>query len=86
MLPNSVSTMLAMGGLLFASLISGAVIVEMVFARPGLGTELVNAVLLGDFPLVQGIVLLLGASVVIINAVVDIIHGLVDPRTMEGAR
>lgn len=85
-LPNSVTTMLAMGGLLFASLISGAVIVEMVFARPGLGTELVNAVLLGDFPMVQGIVLLLGASVVIINAVVDIIHGLVDPRTMEGAR
>ena len=42
--------------------------------------------LLGDFPMVQGIVLLLGASVVVINAVVDIIHGLVDPRTMEGAR
>lgn len=85
-LPNSITTMLAMGGMLFASLIGGAVIVEMVFARPGLGTSLVNAVLVGDYPVVQGIVLLLGAFVVIINAAVDILHGLVDPRTMESAR
>lgn len=85
-LPNSITTMLAMGGLLFASLIGGAVIVEMVFARPGLGTSLVDAVLLGDYPVVQGVVLLLGTFVVIINAVVDIVHGIVDPRTMEAAR
>lgn len=85
-LPNSITTMLAMGGLLFASLIGGAVIVEMVFARPGLGTSLVDAVLMGDYPVVQGIVLLLGSFVVVINAVVDIVHGIVDPRTMESAR
>lgn len=85
-LPNSITTMLAMGGLLFASLIGGAVIVEIVFARPGLGTSLVEAVLLGDYPVVQGIVLLLGALVVVTNALVDILQGIVDPRTMESAR
>lgn len=85
-LPNSITTVLAMGGMMFASLIGGAVIVEIVFARPGLGTSLVNAVLVGDYPVVQGIVLLLGAFVVLINAAVDILHGLVDPRTMESSR
>ncbi|GAA2073470.1 ABC transporter permease [Aeromicrobium halocynthiae] len=84
--PNAITTMLAMGGVLFASLIGGAVIVEQVFARPGLGTALVNGVLLGDYPVVQGIVLLLGFSVVLVNALVDILLGVVDPRTMEAGR
>lgn len=84
--PNSITTMLAMGGVLFASLIGGAVIVEQVFARPGLGTSLVHSVLTGDYPVVQGIVLLLGFSVVIVNAFVDILLGLVDPRTLEAGR
>lgn len=85
-LPNAVTTVLAMGGLLFAGLVGGAVIVEMVFARPGLGTSLVDAVLVGDYPMVQGIVLLLGAFVVIINAAVDLLRGVVDPQTLETAR
>lgn len=84
--PNSITTMLAMGGVTFASLIGGAVIVEQVFARLGLGTTLVNSVLVGDYPVVQGIVLLLGFSVVLVNALVDIILGIVDPRTMEAGR
>ena len=84
--PNSITTMLAMGGVVFASLIGGAVIVEQVFARLGLGTSLVNAVLVSDYPVVQGIVLLLGFAVVLVNAIVDIILGIVDPRTMEAGR
>ncbi len=85
-LPNAVTTVLAISGMIFAGLIGGAVIVELVFARPGLGTSLVDAVLMGDYPVVQGIVLLLGVLVVVINAVVDVLNGLVDPRTVETAR
>jgi peptide/nickel transport system permease protein len=84
--PNAITTMLAMGGVLFASLIGGAVIVEQVFARPGLGTALVHSVLMGDYPVVQGIVLLLGLLVVVVNALVDILLGIVDPQTLEASR
>lgn len=84
--PNAITTMLAMGGVLFASLIGGAVIVEQVFARPGLGTTLVHSVLMGDYPVVQGIVLLLGLLVVLVNALVDILLGIVDPQTLEASR
>lgn len=84
--PNAITTMLAMGGVFFASLVGGAVIVEQVFARPGLGTTLVDSVLMGDYPVVQGIVLLFGLTVVIVNALVDILLGIVDPKTLEAGR
>lgn len=85
-LPNSLTTMLAMAGLLFAGLVGSAVVVEIVFARPGLGSALVDAVQSNDYPVVQGTILLLGAFVVVINTLVDLVQGIVDPRTMEGSR
>lgn len=81
--PNAITTIIAMTGVLFAGLIGGAVIVEQVFARPGLGTTLVQAVLSRDYPVVQGVTLMLGLSVVTVNALADIVMGLVDPRTLE---
>lgn len=83
-LPNALTAGLALGGVLFASLIGGAVVVEMVFARPGLGTELVRGVISGDYPVVQGITLVLGCSVVVVNTVVDLAIAALDPQTMEG--
>ena len=80
-LPNSVTAGLALGGALFAGLIGGAVVVEIVFARPGLGTELVQSVLSGDYPVVQGIVLVLGTSVVTVNAAVDLALAALDPQS-----
>jgi peptide/nickel transport system permease protein len=82
-LPNAVTAALALGGVLFASLIGGAVVVELVFGRAGLGTELVRSVIAGDYPVVQGITLVLGATVVTVNLAVDVLLGVLDPKTVE---
>jgi peptide/nickel transport system permease protein len=83
-LPNALTPALTIGGVLFSSLIAGAVVVENVFARNGLGTALVSAVLGRDYPVVQGIVLVLGVTVVFVNAVVDVLLVLTDPRSLTG--
>jgi ABC-type dipeptide/oligopeptide/nickel transport system permease component len=73
-------------GLQFALLIGGAVVTENVFARPGLGTMLVDAVLTKDMPLVQALIVYKTAAYVIINVIIDLIYGLIDPRVrMEQA-
>lgn len=81
-LPNVLTATLTIGGLIFAGLIGGAVVVETVFARPGVGSALVTAVTSMNYPVVQGIILVLGLSVVIINTCVDILLGILDPRTL----
>ncbi len=70
-----------MGGVLFAGLIGSAIIIDDVFARPGLGTALVQGVLARNYPVVQGVVLTLGV-VVTVNAVVDVVLAVIDPRSM----
>lgn len=79
-LPNVLTSALTLGGLIFAHLVGGAVVIENVFAWPGLGTALVNAVIARDFPVVQGIVLMLGVVVVAVNALVDLALAVLDPR------
>ena len=81
-LPNVVTAALTIGGLLFAGIIGGAVVTENVFARTGLGTTLVTAVLIRDYPVVQGITLVLGAIVVVANAIVDVLVTVVNPRSL----
>jgi len=81
-LPNVVTAALTLASVLFAGLIGGAILVENVFGRVGLGTALVNAVLQSDYPVVQGVVLMLGVSVVVINTVVDVLLGVLDPRSL----
>lgn len=81
-LPNVLTATLTIGGLIFAGLIGGAVVVETVFGRPGLGTALVTAVTAKDYAVVQGITLVLGFTVVVINTIVDILLGVLDPRTL----
>ena len=67
-------------GLLFASLIGGAVFIESVFARPGLGRFAVSAINAQDMPQIQGIVLLGAATYVLVNLWVDILYSVIDPR------
>jgi ABC-type dipeptide/oligopeptide/nickel transport system permease component len=67
-------------GLQFALLIGGAVVTENVFARPGLGTMLVDAVLNKDLPLVQALVVYTTGAYVLINFAIDLLYGLIDPR------
>jgi ABC-type dipeptide/oligopeptide/nickel transport system permease component len=51
-----------------------------VFARPGLGRLAVNAILARDFPVAQGIVLVVAVMYVFVNATIDVVYGLLDPR------
>lgn len=83
-LPNVLTATLAIGGLLFAGLVGGAIVVENVFARnSGLGTALTDALLARDYPVVQGIVLVLGVIVVSANTIIDVLLALLDPRSMS---
>jgi peptide/nickel transport system permease protein len=67
-------------GLLFAGLISGAVFIESVFARSGLGRFAITAINARDMPQVQGIVLFGAALYVLMNLMVDILYSIIDPR------
>jgi peptide/nickel transport system permease protein len=81
-LPNVLTAALTIAGLLFANLIGGAVIVENVFNRQGLGTELVNAVLNKELVVVEGIALLLGAFILVVIVLVDVLLSVIDPRSL----
>ena len=66
-------------------LISGTVIVEVVFQLPGLGALLVQSVLNRDFPVIQGLVIVFGAMVIAVNILADLSYALIDPRIRQGA-
>jgi ABC-type dipeptide/oligopeptide/nickel transport system permease component len=83
-LRNAFIPVLTIVGLQFGGLMAGSVIVESVFARPGIGRFAVNAILARDFPQIQGIVLLAGLVYVGINAAVDLFYGVLDPRIKVG--
>jgi peptide/nickel transport system permease protein len=63
-----------------ASLIGGAVVIENVFAIPGLGRLIVDAILHRDYPVIQGVVLMSSAGYVLVNLIVDLSYALIDPR------
>lgn len=67
-------------GLQFGAMLAGAVITETVFSRPGLGTLVVNAIVWKDYPLVQGTVLFIAISYVLVNVLVDAMYTWIDPR------
>ena len=79
-LRNALIPVLTVAALQFAGLVAGAVIVESVFSRPGLGRLAVTAILSRDFPLAQGIVLVVASVYVFVNVGVDLVYGVVDPR------
>ena len=81
-LPNICASTLAVSGLIFAGLLGGAVVIENVFARVGLGSELVQAILARDYPVMQGIILTLGLGVVLVNALIDLGVALIDKRSL----
>ena len=83
-LKNALIPIITIFGLQFGNLLAGAVIVETVFSRPGLGRLIVGGILAKDFPLVQGTVLFVAASYVMINVLVDFAYAFVDPRIRVG--
>ncbi|MAN22505.1 MAG: D-Ala-D-Ala transporter [Euryarchaeota archaeon] len=70
-------------GLIFGILIAGAVVVEAVFDWPGLGLYAVQSILNSDYNAIMGFTLVTGAFFILINLAVDIMHGIIDPRTQE---
>jgi peptide/nickel transport system permease protein len=80
-LPNLLTAALTIGGMLLPGLLGGAVIIENVFNWPGIGNQVVIAVTGKDFPVAQTIILVLGAAVLIVNAIVDLIIAAIDPRS-----
>jgi ABC-type dipeptide/oligopeptide/nickel transport system permease component len=79
-LRNALIPVFTIVGLQFGGQLAGAVIVESVFARPGLGRLAVNAILARDFPVVQGIVLVVALMYVFVNLTVDVLYAGLDPR------
>lgn len=85
-LRNALIPVVTIVGLQFGFVINGAVIVETVFQRPGLGTLLVDAVFARDYPIVQGVVLVTAVAFVITNQLVDLAYVALDPRVERGER
>ena len=79
-LRNALIPVITVVGLQFGGMLSGAVITETVFSRPGLGSLIVKAILWHDYPLIQGAVLLTSATYVLVNLVIDMLYAWVDPR------
>ncbi|MBP2077151.1 ABC transporter permease [Oceanobacillus polygoni] len=79
-LKNAMIPILTIFGLITAEIVAGTIIVEQVFALPGIGQLLITSISNRDFPLVQGIVMYITVAVVFINFVVDILYSVVDPR------
>ena len=79
-LRNTMIPLITLIGLVFATGIAGAVIVEQIFAIPGMGRYLVQSLLTNDLPVVQVWMLVFGAAFILVNLLVDISYGIFDPR------
>jgi len=79
-LPNALIPVVTVIGLMFASMLGGAVFVEAAFNRPGLGTFAVKAITNRDYPQIQGVVIIAALTFVLINLAVDISYAYLDPR------
>jgi ABC-type dipeptide/oligopeptide/nickel transport system permease component len=84
-LKNALIPVLSIVGLRFGNLIAGAVLVESVFAIPGVGRLLVDAVLWRDYPMIQGTMLFVAALFILVNAATDVLYAVVDPRIRVAA-
>lgn len=79
-LKNAVLPILTISGWQFGRLFGGTVIIESIFRVPGIGTLLIETVFQRDFPTIQAIIIVIAVSIVIINLLVDLLYGLLDPR------
>ncbi|MEQ3548957.1 ABC transporter permease [Pseudonocardia nematodicida] len=84
--PNLLASTLTLSGLILAGMIGGAIVVETVFAWPGLGRAVVESIIERDYALTRGIILVIGVAAVTLNIVIDIVLAAVDPRTLRAGR
>jgi peptide/nickel transport system permease protein len=79
-LRNSMLPVITVAGDLAASLLNGAVVVEAIFGWPGIGKQMLNAILERDFAVVQATILVTAVVIFILNIAIDVLYALVDPR------
>jgi len=79
-LKNALIPVLTLAGVNFVVMVNVAVVIEQIFAWPGIGDLVYQGITLRDFPLIQGVVLMAGFMVVAVNLVVDIVYAVLDPR------
>lgn len=79
-LRNALIPIVTVIGLQFGGLLGGAVLTESVFGWPGMGLLLVDSIFARDYPMIQGIVLIYAVLILVLNFLIDILYGLLDPR------
>jgi peptide/nickel transport system permease protein len=79
-LRNSLTAALAMTGLQLGLMLAGVVVIETVFAWPGIGLYIDQSIPAADFPAIAGVTLVLGVGYVVINTIVDVLQAVADPR------
>lgn len=82
-LRNASNPVITVVGLQFGKLFGSTVLVEQVFHYPGLSSLLINAILHRDYPVVQGVVIVIALIFITVNIIVDIVYGLMDPRVTQ---
>jgi peptide/nickel transport system permease protein len=85
-LPNAMVSTLTLSGLVLTGMLGGAIIMENVFAWPGMGRAVVEAILTKDFPVIRGIVMVLGIIAILLNTIIDISLRLIDRRILQENR
>jgi len=83
-LKNALIPVVTIVGLQFGALLAGTVVIETVFSRPGVGRMVVNAILVKDFPVAQGAILIIATTYVLANLIVDLLYAWLDPRVRYG--
>ena len=84
-LKNALIPVLTLAGINLVLMVNTAIVVETVFAWPGIGRLLFEGIAFRDFPIVQATVLFSGAMIVVINLIVDVLYAVIDPRIRLGA-
>jgi ABC-type dipeptide/oligopeptide/nickel transport system permease component len=79
-LPNALFPVVTIIGLQFGTLLAGTIVTEMIFSWPGIGRLAVSAIEARDYPLLQGCILVIAVSYVLVNLLTDVVYALVDPR------
>jgi peptide/nickel transport system permease protein len=83
-LPNAAIPLISVSGIQFTYLLGGSIYIETIFAWPGLGNLLDEAIRARDFPLVQGITLFFASFAIVMHLFTDLAYGLLDPRIRHG--
>ncbi|MBR3040967.1 MAG: ABC transporter permease [Lachnospiraceae bacterium] len=82
-LKNAIMPTITFVGMVFADMIASGIVIEQTFGIPGLGRSLLSAISVRDYPVVEAIVMLIAFGIVIVSALTDVIHAIVDPQVRE---